>query len=111
MSPIYFTVDGNLPLMIIPNVKVHLDGHTVLTYTYDIYFNENGQTPRPSPQNTRAIKDKADFPDYCGCITFERDNHFKYSADGAMQLSRGVIEEIIEKIQRYRQDTALWPPL
>ncbi|MDB5109516.1 MAG: hypothetical protein JWR67_630, partial [Mucilaginibacter sp.] len=41
MTPIFLTVGNNLPVMIIPNTKVHFDGHAVLTHTYSIFFDNS----------------------------------------------------------------------
>jgi len=110
MSPIFFTVDHNMPLMIVPNVEVHLNGHTVLTYTYDVFLNKNEQNALQGNTLNDVIKDKANNAGYLGFITFERkDNNYKYSGDGAVQLSRAIIEEIIEKIKLYRQNPGSWP--
>ena len=110
MSPIFFTVNHNIPLMIIPDVKVHLDGHAVLTHDYNIFLDENNKSLTPENDAKDIIKDKMNNPGYYGFITFERkDNNYRYSADGAVQLSRGVIEEIIEKIKQYRQNQGSWP--
>ncbi|HEY0243955.1 MAG TPA: hypothetical protein VGC01_00195, partial [Mucilaginibacter sp.] len=70
-SPIFFTLDNNLPIMVIPNVKVHMDGHTVLTYTYNIFFDSTKNDPSRVINNEYSVKDKLDDPDYYGFITFE----------------------------------------
>ena len=64
MSPIFFTVDRSLPLMVIPNVKSHLDGHSVLTYTYDVFFNDAENDPTRVVNNEMVLKDKLDDPNY-----------------------------------------------
>ena len=74
MTPIYFTIDDHLPIMAIPNVKVHSDGHTVLTYSYNIFYDRSHEDPELVTANRNIIQDKLNNPDYCSCLAFERHN-------------------------------------
>ena len=108
-SPIYFTIDDNLPIMVIPNVKVHMDGHTVLTYTYNVFFDSAKNDPSKVMKHENYMKDKLDDPDYYGFITFEDPERlFSYTPDGHRLLTRDELEEIIEQIKHYRDNPALW---
>ena len=111
-TPIFFTVDSNLPIMVIPNVKVHMDGHTILTHTYNIFFDSTKHDPAKVINNDNVIKDKLHDPDYFGFITFEDpDRLFSYTPEGPRQLTRSELEEIIENIKHYRDNPTLWKHL
>ena len=45
MKPIFFTVDNSLPLKIIPDTQAHLDGHTVIAYNYNVFFDSTKNDP------------------------------------------------------------------
>jgi hypothetical protein len=112
MSPIYFTIDDNVPIMVLPNVKVHLDGHAVLTYTYNIFFNSAQNDSVNVINQENIIKDKMDDPDYYGYITFEDpDRLFSFTPEGRRDLTRDELEEIIENIKHYRDNPAIWKHL
>jgi hypothetical protein len=109
MTPIYFTVDRDLPIMVIPNVKVHMDGHTVLAYTYHIFYDSVSDNPASVVNNTTMISNKLSNPDYFGFITFEDpDRLFSFTPEGNRELTRTELEEIIEQIKHYRDNPSLW---
>jgi hypothetical protein len=109
MNPIFFTIDDNLPIMVIPNVKIHLDGHAVLTHTYSIFYNRDKDDPARVINQGNIIQDKLDDPDYYGCITFEDpDRLFSFTPEGQKTLTRTELEEIIENIKHYRDNPNLW---
>jgi len=110
MKPIFITVGNELPLMIIPDSQAHLDGHTILTYTYNIYKNVKSG-------DTAAIKNKESFlhleknkdPNYMGYFTFEQANkQFSYIPAGDDMLTGDEVDEIIELINHYRDTPKLW---
>jgi len=39
MKTLFIKLDAGLPLMVVPDTTAHLDGHTILTYTYSIFRN------------------------------------------------------------------------
>jgi hypothetical protein len=38
MKTLNFTLDGNLKVMVIPDTQAHLDGHTIITHTYSVFW-------------------------------------------------------------------------
>jgi len=101
MKPLYFSVDNNKPLMVIPETKIAMDGHPVITVNYNVYKDhpyEYGEEPV-----------KRDNPEYMGHIVFELpDKLFSYIADGYEELSDEEVREAIEKITYYRENPELW---
>ncbi len=108
MKPIFFTIDNSLPLKIIPDTQAHLDGHTVITYNYNIYLDSTKNDPiKGLTQTTHS--DKMTDPDYYGYITFEDPGHvFSYTPGAQRNLSRTEIEEVIERLNNYRDNPRLW---
>jgi hypothetical protein len=110
MTPIFFKVGQELPVMVIPNTEAHLDGHAVLTYTYNIYHDggfEDATTVNMKEQELLLEKKKS--PNYMGFITFEEPGKlFTYTADGNQELSSDEVQEIIENISHYRDHPGLW---
>ncbi|OCX50780.1 hypothetical protein BEL04_18780 [Mucilaginibacter sp. PPCGB 2223] len=101
MKPLYFSVDNNKPLMVVPETKVELDGHPVISVNYHIY--------KKHQYDYDAEPVKKDNPDYMGYITFEiPDKVFSYTADGYQELSSDEVREAIEKITYYRENPELW---
>jgi len=109
MKPIYITVGNELPLMIIPDSRAHLDGHTILTYTYSIYKNSKTASNNLVQQESELRLEKHKNINYMGYITFENPSHlFTYSDDGNSSLTRDEVEEVIELITHYRETPKLW---
>lgn len=107
MQPLYFNVGAGMPVMILPDVKIHLDGHPVLTYTYNIF--KNGKHGKAGPIKQDMQLTKSSNPDYMGYITFEEPGKlFSYTADGQQDLNSGEVQEIIETITHYRENPSLW---
>ncbi|QJD97100.1 hypothetical protein HH214_15100 [Mucilaginibacter robiniae] len=110
MSAIFFTVENNLSLMVIPDTIAHLDGHAVITYTYSV-FRDSGQynTDQEEGKESTLHLDKHTDPNYMGYITFEKPNQlFTYTADGSEELSSNQVEEVIEQITYYRDNSDMW---
>jgi hypothetical protein len=110
MNPIFFTVGAELPVMVIPNTEAHLDGHTVLTYTYNIYRDYGFEDPVTLKlKEKELLLEKKKSPNYMGFITFEEPGKlFTYTADGNHELSTDNVQEIIENISHYRDHPGLW---
>ena len=108
MKPIYFTIDNSLPLKVVPDTQAHLDGHTVIAYNYNIFFDSTKNDPvKALTQNTDL--DKMTDPDYYGYITFEKPGRiFSYTPGEQRTLSRTEVEEIIEQLNHYRDNPKLW---
>jgi hypothetical protein len=110
MTPMFFTIGNKKPIKIIPNTQAQVDGHPVLTYTYNIYSNVNlnDQTTLSRQESELLLQEKLD-PTYLGYITFEDPGKvFTYTADGKDRLSSTEIEEIIENISHYRDHPRMW---
>ena len=108
MKPIFFTVDNSLPLKIIPDTQAHLDGHTVIAYNYNVFFDSTKNDPSAALAK-ELHTDKMTDPDYYGYITFEKPGHiFSYTPGDQLTLTRNEIEEIIERLNHYRNNPELW---
>ena len=110
MTPIFFTVASELKVMVIPNTQASIDGHQVLTYTYNIY-RDNGLEDDAliSRQESELLLEKKLDPNYMGYITFEDPGKvFTYTADGREDLTTDEVEEIIENISHYRDHPGMW---
>ena len=109
MSPFFFQIH-KLPLMIIPDVQVSLNGHAILTYTYNIYLDADKGNPQQRLKKDLALsQDKLRDPDYFGQITFHKDDEiFKYVCDGENELSAPQAKELIDKISQVRNNPDLW---
>ncbi|GAA4338856.1 hypothetical protein GCM10023149_49170 [Mucilaginibacter gynuensis] len=110
MVPIYFTVGGSLPVMIIPDTEAHVDGHPVLTYTYNIYIDEGleGNNNQSEKESELLLEKKID-PSYLGHITVETPGRvFSYVADGSRELELKEIREIVDHINHYRESPGMW---
>jgi hypothetical protein len=110
MTPIFFTIGNKRPIKIIPNTQARVDGHPVLTYTYNIYRNNNLNNEAASnKQESELLLEEKHDRNYLGYITFEDPGKiFTYTADGNERLSAGEIEEIIENISHYRDHPGMW---
>lgn len=109
MEAFYFTVAKELHLMVVPEPRVYLDGHPVLTHSYSIYKNIGSDEPLETLVNTESGLPKGSNPDYLGFVTFEIPGKlFNYVADGAESLSRDELEQVVEQISHYRDNPELW---
>jgi len=110
MKPLYFTLEGGLRTMVIPDTEAHLDGHTILTHTYSIFKDIGAGNPliarsKESTLHLEAIRD----PDYLGFITFEKPGSlFTYTADGQQELTSEEATELVEHLSDVRDNPALW---
>ncbi|MHB8208726.1 hypothetical protein [Mucilaginibacter sp.] len=110
MKPIFLTIGNGLNLMIIPDIKAHLNGHVILTYTYSIFLNDGLKEPQLNPSEGSTLHlDKINDPDYYGYLTFESPgNLFSYTADGQQHLEIEEVNELIEKLSHMRDNPQLW---
>jgi hypothetical protein len=110
MKPFYFKINESQPIMVIPDTDAHLDGHPVLTYSYTLYKSRPGHSvPNPVKTDQLLEPDKRKNPDYLGTISFDLPyKAFSYISDGMNELSGDEVQEIIEKITRYRKNPNLW---
>ena len=110
MAPIFFNVGNEKPVKVIPNVQAQVDGHPVLTYTYNIYSDsKQDENDLIGRQESELLLEKKLDPTYLGYITFEDPGKmFTYTADGKDELSTDEIEEIIENITHHRDHPGMW---
>jgi hypothetical protein len=110
MTPLFFTIDNRVPLMIIPDTQAHLDGHAILTYTYSIFLDIGAGNPllARSKESTLHLE-RINDPNYYGYITFERPGSlFTYTADGQRELNANEVNEVIEHLSDIRDNPGLW---
>ncbi len=108
MKPIFFTIDNKLPVKVIPDTQMHQDGHPVLTYNYNVYFDSAKNNPAVLLSKDEPTDNITD-PDYMGAISFEKPGHlFTYTPGEHRILSRNEIEEIIERLTEYRNTPDKW---
>ncbi|MES2265558.1 MAG: hypothetical protein V4520_02280 [Bacteroidota bacterium] len=109
MTPIFFTVGSKRAVKVIPNTQAQVDGHPVLTYTYNIYSDSETDDALEKLQRDELLLETKTDPTYLGYITFEDPGKlFTYTADGHDELSSQEVEEIIENISHYRDHPGFW---
>src|ERR1700744_353767 len=109
MKPIFFTITGTIPIKAIPDTQAHLDGHPVIAYNYNIFFDSSKNESHDFNSETIIKKDKMDDPDYYGYITVEKPGHlFTYTPGEQRALTRREVEEVIEQLSHYRDNPDLW---
>lgn len=107
MAIFYFMIGNNLPLMVVPETRVYMDGHPILTHSYSIYkdYTTDNLDDLFSPDEQK----KQSNPNYLGYITFEIPGRiFNYVADGMQTLSREEVEQAVEQISHYRDNPDTW---
>ena len=110
MKTLYFTLENNLKVMVIPDTLAHLDGHTIITHTYSVFKDNGSGNPllARSKDSTLHLEQITD-PDYFGFITFEKPGSlFSYTADGQQELTSEEATELIEHLSDVRDNPALW---
>jgi hypothetical protein len=109
MTPIYFKVENGRNIKVIPNTQAQVDGHPVLTYTYNVYQDGDPDEQLEDRQESELLLEKKTDPSYLGYITFEDPGKlFTYTADGNGELTSHEVEEIIENITHYRDHPGMW---
>ena len=113
MTPLFFTLKNRLPLMVIPDTQAHLDGHTILTYTYSVFLDIGHGEPILSRSKEPTLHlEKNNDPDYYGYLTFEKPGQlFTYTANGQRELSAEEVNELIEHLSDVRDNPASWKSL
>ncbi|AMR31937.1 hypothetical protein A0256_11135 [Mucilaginibacter sp. PAMC 26640] len=96
--------------MIIPNTDGHVNGHPVLTYTYNVYRDVGFEDASMIKiKEKELLLDKKTSKNYMGYITFESPGKlFTYTADGNEDLSSDEVQEIIENITHFREHPGMW---
>ncbi len=108
MKPIFFTIDKALHLKVIPDTQYHLDGHEILTYNYNVYLDNTKHDPAARSIDETS-SDKMTDTDYFGAIAFEKPGQiFSYTPGEYRQLTRKEVEEVIEYLNRHRDNPSNW---
>jgi hypothetical protein len=113
MKTLYFTLESDLKVMVIPDTQAHLDGHTIITHTYSIFMDTGNGNPllSRSKESTLHLEHIID-PNYCGYLTFEAPGKiFSYTADGKSELNSDEVTELIEHLSNVRDNPSLWNQL
>jgi hypothetical protein len=110
MSPIYFTLNPELSLMIIPDTLAHLDGHAINTHTYSIFLDTRSGNPLIARSKESSLHlEEIDDPSYCGYLTFELPGKlFNYTPDGQRRLSSQEVQQLIGHLSDIRDNPGLW---
>jgi hypothetical protein len=110
MKPLFIRLTDGLELMVIPDTTAHLNGHTILTYTYSIFRDMGADNPLVSRSKESTLHlEKIDDPDYYGFLTFEKPGKlFSYTADGQLELDSAQVQELIEHLSHIRDNPASW---
>jgi len=100
MAPLFITLGNRLPLMIIPDSQAHLNGQTILTYTYSIFLDIAKGDPKQSKSKENFLHlERIKDPDYYGFITYQNSGLLPlYKADGYKKLSSDELSEVIERL-------------
>jgi len=106
MTPLFFTLENHRALKIIPDTRVHLDGHPILSYNYSIFL---AGKKEPLKNIDKPSEVNINDPDYLGYVTFEQPGKlFTYTAVEGQALKAGEVEEVIEYLSHIRDNPALW---
>ena len=111
MKPIFVTLYTRRKLLILPDCKIHSNGHVVITDTYSL-FKDTGQTHHRLSQSKEKDMHREDNhdPDYLGYLRIEvPDKLFAYVAPDHIGLDTGEVEELIEWLTEIRANPKLWP--
>lgn len=111
MSPFFFTINSDMPVMVIPDTQAHMDGHPVVTYSYTLYRSQPGESEfKMSSVDKLLSPDKVKRTDYLGTLYFEQPyKSFSYTADGLNELDIDDVQQIIDMITAYRMNPEVWP--
>jgi hypothetical protein len=113
MKALFFTLENDLKVMVIPDTQAHLNGHAIITHTYSVFKDTGMGNPllarsKESTLHLEHIKDS----NYFGFITFEKPGSlFTYTADGQQELDSNEVTELIEHLSNVRDNPALWNEL
>lgn len=110
MKILHFTLTNNLKVLVIPDTQAHLDGHTILTYTYSVFLDIDAGNPLIARSKESSLHlEQINDPNYYGYITFEKPGTlFTYTADGQKELNSNEVTELIEHLSDVRDNPALW---
>jgi len=106
----YFNLNDEFQVTVIPDADAHMDGHPVLTYSYTLYRFESGHKKRLKDDLERMLgPDKINNPGYLGTLYFDQPyKAFSYTSGGKDELTGDQVESLIRMISNYRQNPTLW---
>ena len=98
------------PIIVIPDVNAHVDGHPILTSSYTLYKSDRTHDKLHMLNTDKHLApEKLKHPDYLGTVFYEEsDRSISYSADGLNELSHYEVEDIIKQINSYRKNSGIW---
>lgn len=109
MKAMYFNLEDDFPVMVIPDADAHMDGHPVLTYSYALFRFEPGDKKLKTDLDQMLAPDKIKNPNYLGTLYFDQPyKAYTYTSDGLNELTGDQVESLISKINGYRQNPTLW---
>lgn len=108
MKPIFIKID-HLPLKIVPDVKMMMDGHPVLTYKYYLFKDVEAHEDVSEVIRLMNHQMTVDNANYYGYITFDKPGQmFTYTSNHQHELQTEEVEQVIEQITYYRNHPDLW---
>ncbi|MBL4678130.1 MAG: hypothetical protein JKY70_18275 [Mucilaginibacter sp.] len=109
MEPFYIMIGDPQKLLVIPDTQAHLNGHAVLTHTYHLYHHSDHDDRLAIDRESTRHLNKKDDPHYLGTITFDAPGKLFTYSRGHRKLSGTEVEEAIEEISHFRDNSNLWP--
>lgn len=106
MKQFYITVKGVLPLIIIPDGEEGNMPHPTCVHSYRIYHNYYSGTHVVYARTNNGFTGSEQ---YLGTIVYLIPGRsLEYIADGAYRLGPFEIQEVVDRIDEYRDTPALW---
>jgi len=104
MAPLSFTLENGRTLQVIPDSRVHMDGHPIITCDYNIYVDGDQRQDKDD-----LIETPKSGPDYLGYITVDVPGRvFTYTSGSGAVLNVNEVEEVVEHINEMRDNPNLW---
>ena len=99
MHPIHITVGAKRELFVIPNSQAHLDGHTILTHSYNLYQDKASIDAKEITRKEAVFHlEKKKDPNYLGEIIFELPGRIiNYVDDGTARLANTILYFTLEQ--------------
>ncbi|WP_462264367.1 hypothetical protein [Mucilaginibacter sp.] len=108
MNSIYLKID-HLPLKIVPDVTMAMNGHPVLTFKYYLFRDIDANAEVSDTLRLMNQQLSMDNGNYYGFITFDNPGQmFTYTSNGRHELETEEVEQIIEQVTHYREHPELW---
>ena len=108
MKPIFVTVNNILEIMVVPDSEVHLDGHPIITYSYNLYLMSRNASNDKCNLEDQAELARPSKTNYMGVIFSNATGVYTYDTNGPLELSEKELNEVIQKIDDYRNSPSLW---